>query len=547
MMPFLKLLNRQALWLWLGLLMGLVCLIAGMGLLGLSGGFLAATAIAGMSAATAQAFNFFLPAAGVRFFAMTRTVTRWAERVLTHEATFRVMGDIRVWLYARLVRLSPKQLMAYHGGDLLNRLTTDIDALNNLYQRLLLPLVAGVISYALLGFVLIQRNPALFWPWLALVLASFALMPWLAWQLGRTLAPKLVTRQTALRRELLDAVDGLEDFSLHQPAWQSQRAVIIATDHERLATQLRIQRLGSLLRAVQGFAVGLAAWAVLAIAASEPTYWLAVLVLLVLGAQDAVQALPQAWLELPGTLASSRRLQALADQDPQPAFVAQDAASLADCAIELTNVRFAHDPTFPILQDVCLTIQQGQHLALVGPSGGGKTTLMQLIARLIDPQAGRILLGGVDLRELSEPTLRKHIACAPQEGWLFTAPLAENLRLARPQASDEELWQVLEVVGLKEVVTNWPDGLKTWIEEGGASLSGGQRRRLALARALLAQAPITLLDEPSEGLDPMSEIALIQRIRSELASRTLIWVTHRTRGIAAFDRVLRIDGGGFLR
>jgi ATP-binding cassette subfamily C protein CydC len=219
-------------------------------------------------------------------------------------------------------------------------------------------------------------------------------------------------------------------------------------------------------------------------------------------------------------------------------------ASLLDFTVELSHVGFAYDPAFPILQDVSLTIRQGQHLALIGPSGGGKTTLMQLIARLSDPQTGRILLGGVDLRELSETTLRSHIACAPQEGWLFTAPLADNLRLARPDASDEELWQVLKTVGLDEIVTGWPDGLQTWIEEGGASLSGGQRRRLALARALLAQAPVTLLDEPTEGLDPVSETALIARIRQVLAGRTLIWVTHRTNTIAAFDRVLRIEQGG---
>jgi ATP-binding cassette, subfamily C, bacterial CydC len=542
MKPFLLLMNRQARWLWLGLLMSLICLIASMSLFGLSGGFLAATALAGVSVASAQAFNFFLPAAGVRFFAIARTATRWAERVLTHEATFRIIGEIRVWLYARLIRLSPRQLQAYHGGDLLNRLTQDIDALNNLYQRLLLPSIAGLISFALLGLVLMLRQATLFWPWLLLLLASFLILPWLAWQMGKQPAQAQVLAISRVRRDLLDAIDGLEDFSLHQPAWQQQRATIIEQDAARIALQMRLQRLGAALRALQFLAVGLAAWAVLGMAASEPTPWLAALVLLTLGSLEAVQALPQAWLELPGTVASAARLSALSEQTPDPAFVTSGPTPTT-FPMHLQAVSFAYDPLLPILQDATLVIPQGCHLALVGPSGGGKTTLMQLIARLIDPQAGRITLGGLDLRELDESTLRSHIACAPQEGWMFTAPLADNLRLARPDACEDELWQVLDVVGLKTMVETWPDGLQTWIEEGGASLSGGQRRRLGLARALLAHAPITLLDEPTEGLDPASEIALIARIRQQLAGRTLIWVSHRSHGNRAFDQIWRIENG----
>lgn len=542
MKPFLLLMNRQARWLWLGLLMSLICLIASMSLFGLSGGFLAATALAGVSVASAQAFNFFLPAAGVRFFAIARTATRWAERVLTHEATFRIIGEIRVWLYARLIRLSPRQLQAYHGGDLLNRLTQDIEALNNLYQRLLLPSIAGLISFALLGLVLMLRQATLFWPWLLLLLASFLILPWLAWQAGKQPAQAQVLAISRVRRDLLDAIDGLEDFSLHQPAWQQQRATIIEQDAARIALQMRLQRLGAALRALQFLAVGLAAWAVLSMAASEPTPWLAALVLLTLGSLEAVQALPQAWLELPGTVASAARLSALSEQTPDPAFVTSGPTPTT-FPMHLQAVSFAYDPLLPILQDATLVIPQGCHLALVGPSGGGKTTLMQLIARLIDPQAGRITLGGLDLCELDESTLRSHIACAPQEGWMFTAPLADNLRLARPDASEDELWQVLDVVGLKTMVETWPDGLQTWIEEGGASLSGGQRRRLGLARALLAHAPITLLDEPTEGLDPASEIALIARIRQQLAGRTLIWVSHRSHGNRAFDQIWRIENG----
>ena len=544
--PFLRLMLQQRKWLALGLALTLACLLSGLGLLGTSGAFLTGTAIAGLSAASIQAFNFFLPSAGVRFFAIARTVTRWLERVVTHDATFRLIGNLRVWLYQRLVRLSPRQLSGYHGGDVLNRLTRDIDALDNLYLRLLLPTLAALLCFALLGAVLASQAPVLLWPWLGLSLLSLIGLPWLAYRLGQSLAPRLVHTQASLRRDLLDAVDGLEDFSLHIPAWQAQRQKVLKGDQQRITDQLRMQRTGSALRALQLLGVGLTVWGVIGFSASQPQPldgpWLAALVLLVLGSLEIVQSLPLAWLELPGTLASAARLQQLAEQTPDPAYVAQGPAP-SGFDLALHDVHFAYDPLAPVLQQVSLAIAEGEHVALIGPSGGGKTSLIYLLSRLLDPQQGEIRLGGRPLPALDENTLRKQIACAPQDAWLFTAPLADNLRLACPQASDAELWEILDLVGLKTTVTAWPDGLQTWIEEHGASLSGGERRRLGLARALLRHAPITLLDEPTEGLDPASEQEIIQRIRRHLAEKTLIWVTHRATGLADFDRVLRLENG----
>lgn len=546
--PFLKLMLHQRKWLILGFGLTLVCLLCGLGLLATSGAFLTGAAIAGISAATAQNFNYLLPSAGVRFFAIARTATRWLERVVTHDATFRLIGGLRVWLYQRLARLSPHQLGAYHGGDVLNRLTRDIDALDNLYLRLLLPTLAAAASFILGGLLFAWLAPWLLWPWLALALLSLLALPWLAFYCGRPLAPRLVTLQSDLRRDLLDAVDGLEDFSLHKPAWQQQRQKILEKDAERLSEQLRLQRIGSGLRALQLLGTGLTAWSVVTLAASHPDSlsgpWLAALVLLVLGMQEVVQGLPLAWLDLPGTLASAARLQQLAGQPANPAYVAHGPLPRGH-ELALHAVDFAYEPQQPVLQQVSLTITPGEHVALIGPSGGGKSSLIGLLARLHDPQGGEIRLGGIPLPELDEDCLRQQIACAPQDAWMFTAPLAENLRLADPQATDQQLWEILELVGLKDSVATWPDGLNSWIEEHGSSLSGGERRRLGLARTLLRRAPVTLLDEPTEGLDPASEQTLIQRIRQYLAGRTLVWVTHRPAGLTDFDRVLRLENGHF--
>jgi ATP-binding cassette subfamily C protein CydC len=535
-------------WLALGLLLTWTSLLTSLGLLGLSGGFLTATAIAGLSPEAAHIFNFFYPSAGVRFFALSRTASRWAERVSTHEATFRLIGAMRVWLYQALCRLSPAQTGSLHGADLLSRLTRDIDALDNLYQRLLLPSIAAWLSLLLLAAVFAWQAPALLAPWGAFVAFALIAVPWLAWRIGGKLSPDLVAAQFELRRELLDAVDGIEDYALHAPAWQAQRQRVLQLDAVRVALQLRQQRRGAALRGLLLLSVGIVLWAVIGVLAALPSGagpdgpWLAVILMLILASLEIVQNLPQAWLELPGTVASARRLQAIADMTPAPAY-AERGPQPADAALQLDGLGFWHSPEHRLLDDVSLVIPPGTHLALLGPSGEGKSSLLDLLARLRDPREGAIRLGGVALPELDETTLRRHVACAPQEVWLFTASLADNLRLANPQADDAALWAVLDLVGLRETVAAWPDGLATWVDEQGASLSGGQRRRLGVARALLREAPVTLFDEATEGLDPAAEQALLARVRQHLRGRTLIWVSHRPTGLAEFDQVLLLEGG----
>ncbi len=546
--PFLNFMQQHRRWVWLGGGLTLSTFLAGLGLLGTSGGFLAGTALAGVSAVTAQAFNYYLPAVGVRFFALFRTFSRWGDRVVTHEATFRLIGELRVWLYRHLAARSPLQLGEFHGADLLNRLTRDIDALDNLYQRLILPLLAGLACLLILAGVLAQQSGQLLWPWLGLLLTAFIALPALAWRMGLALTPRLALAHATLRRHLLDAVDGLEDLALHAPAWQAQRTKILSADSARIQDQLRQQRATASLRALLVFVIGLTVWGALGLIATLPVEsalagpWIAVVVMLFLGVLEVIQALPQAWLDLPGTAASAQRLQQIAQTPADPAFVEQGPSPVGHDLV-LTNSQFAYDPAQPILQGIDLHLRAGEHVALLGPSGGGKTTLMHLITRLIDPQVGTITLGGIPLPQIDEPTLRQHIACCPQDIWVFNATVADNLRLADPHASDEQLWQMLDLVGLGNKVRDWPQGLQTWIEEQGASLSGGERRRLGLARTLLRDAAIILLDEPTEGLDPASEHALIAAIRTYLHCKTLVWVTHRRAGVAGFDRILRLEAG----
>jgi ATP-binding cassette, subfamily C, bacterial CydC len=320
--PFVRMFRDARGWMLIGLLLTFTSLLAGLGLLGVSGAFLTATAIAGLTPATAIAFNFFHPAATIRFLAIARTASRWGERVVTHEATFRLLATIRVWLYRRIAPLSPAQLGRYHGGDLLTRLTRDVDALDNLYQRLLLPALAAFLVLFALAALVATQNLVLVWPVALLMLAGLMLFPWLAWQRGRGLAPSLVAQRAQLRNHLLDSVDGCEDFSLHAPAWEAQRGATLRTAARWIDDQVVLQRRGAQLRALTVLAVSLAAWGALGLGASLPETltlsgpWIAAIVLLLLGTAEALQALPAAWLELPGTVAAAQRLRALSTSRP---------------------------------------------------------------------------------------------------------------------------------------------------------------------------------------------------------------------------------------
>jgi ATP-binding cassette, subfamily C, bacterial CydC len=539
-----RMLGRRRGWLLAGLGLMMLSLAAGVALLALSGWFITACALAGLG--LIAMLDIFAPGAGIRLAAVTRTVSRYFERLVTHEATFRLLADLRNHLFGRLLRLDEAQLRALGRGDTLNRLTADVDTLDHLFLGVVGP---GVSAFALT--LLAALLAALFIdPVLALAAATPLLLanPLVAESArrrGRTASRALVESLPALRREASDSLEGLTDL-LAFDLGARQRQRLEARSAELIRLQEKLQRLDALSMAGVMLAGFVAAWITLVLGIrlleagmlGGPVLGLLALGALALG--EAWQALPGAWRRLEQCRGAAARLEEIAGREPA-LVVADTPLQPSGQGLVVQRVSFGYAPERPaVLKDFSLQIAPGERIALVGPSGAGKTTLAMLLMRQLDPDEGAVTLDGVDLRELDPDALRRHIGLLPQRPVLFRDTLAENLRLARPQASDAELQAALEIAGLGGLVAGLEDGLETWIDEAGSNLSGGEARRVTLARLVLTDCPVVVLDEPTTGLDAGTARALAATLDAWLADRTAVMITHDPQLLPRYDRVVRM-------
>jgi len=531
-------------WLAAGLALAVLSLAAGVALLTLSGWFITASALAGLGLIVA--LDIFTPGAGIRLAAITRTVSRYFERLITHEATFRLLADLRVEVFSRLLQRDEIQLKSLRRGDTLSRLTADIDTLDHLFLGVAAPTLAALILSLLTSLLLALINPVLaLAPILCLVIAG-PLVTGLIQATGRRSSRQLGHALPELRGLASDSIEGLGELrALNQLDTQSEKirqtAVTITRVQQRLAT---LDALGQAVIIGLGL---LATW--LALIASlvlvqrglitAPVAGL--IVLAVFGLGEAWQTLPAAWRRLSLCRTAAERT---AEVINQPSCLPAPVQSLmpgTEYDLQVEHVHFAYSPLDPpVLEDFSLEIAQGEKLVVTGPSGSGKTTLALLLMRQLDPQSGRVLAGGIDLTRLDPDPWRQRVGYLPQKPVLFRDTLAANLRLARPKASDDELRAVLVEVGLGEFLEALPEGLESWIDEAGTNVSGGQRHRIALARLMLTDPPIVILDEPLAGLDPVTRRELAVRLNHWLAEKTAIMISHSLDHLPRHDRIIKL-------
>ncbi|MGQ9787366.1 MAG: thiol reductant ABC exporter subunit CydC [Anaerolineae bacterium] len=486
---------------------------------------------------------------GVRFFGIARGVLRYLERYLSHQVTLRLLACLRVWFYCALEPLAPARLLYYRSGDLLSRIVSDIETLEHFYLRVLAPPGVALLCALLIGVFLARYEVVAAVVVLAFLLATGTLLPITTRLLSRSPERQLTDARASLAVALVDTIQGLADLLAFNRA-SEQLTRLARLNVYLIQTQAHIVRLAALNDALGGLLANLAAAALLVVTVPLVRdgrldgVSLAVLLLATLASFEAVAPMPAAFQELEHNLAAARRLFEIIDATPAVRDVVVISPQPNDYSLEVEALRFRYVPDAPlVLDDITFHVPTGRRIALVGASGSGKTTLVNLLLRFWGYSEGHIRLGGHELRAYRAEDVRRLIGVVAQHTYLFNGTLRENLLLAHPEADEAKLWHALEVAQLAEFVHNLPEGLETWIGEQGVRLSGGERQRLAMARVLLRDTPILILDEPTANLDALTEHGLWCALETLMRGRTSIIITHRLVALDGVDEVLVLQAG----
>ena len=548
---FLKLFKPHSVWLVSGTLLSLLTTLASITLLTLSGWFISASAIAGLLVLDGNAltFNFMLPAAQIRALAITRTLGRYGERLVTHEATFRVLASIRGWFFQQLIPLVPGRLSLMRSGDLLSRMTADIDALDALYLRLLAPM-----TVALLGIIGVTVFLACYTPIISLttgliLIVASVWVPWLFNRLGQEGAEQIIVLAANFRIRNIDMLQGLSELITNQAYGRFSNTLSQFSD-----LMINTQRLNNRLSAISSIITFLLSQVSVLITLILSTLLyaeqmlsgaeVALVIFCVMAAFELVTPLPLAMQMLGKTQKAAQRIRQVADMSPTTPNPLESASLPKQYDMALDNVSFRYSEQQDwVLKNITLSIPQGSKIAVVGISGSGKTTLLQLLMRYYDPEIGQVLLNGQSLKYWHTDQLMTCFGVLSQRSQLFAASIRENLLIAKPTASVKELTAAIKAAGLEKFLSYLPEGLDTWVGESGVKVSGGEARRIALARLYLKNAPILVLDEPTEGLDSDTERDVFNALSVFANNKTVIMVTHREAGLGLVDVIYRMENG----
>ncbi|EOW6612922.1 cysteine/glutathione ABC transporter ATP-binding protein/permease CydC [Vibrio fluvialis] len=545
LLPYLKLYKKHWFGLTLGMLLAFVTLCASIGLLTLSGWFLSAAAVAGLTIAR-ETFNYMLPGAFVRGFAMGRTAGRWGERVVSHNATFKLLTDLRIFFFEKLAPMIPGRVSNLRDADLLNRLVADIDAMDHVYLRLISPVTVGVLGIAALTALLCWFDMALGLTLGSVLLVLLLVWPVMFYKLGKRNGAELTQHKAEMRVATLDWLQGYSELTIFG-AESRYRDAIYAAQEKLLANQkvnASFTGLASaLLLLANGWTLVLMLWlAADGVNGQAPDPMIALVVFATMASVELLMPIAGAFQHLGQTLTSARRLNEIILSEPDVKFPSEETRHSGQFDISFENLTFNYSGgEQPALKDVSLTIPAGNKVAIVGQTGSGKSTLIQLLCRYWDAQQGDIRIAGTRLQEWKESDLRAAISVVSQRVDILNGSLRDNLSMAKPHADDSELSAMLERVGLGKLLE--APGLDTWLGDGGRQLSGGEKRRIGIARALLHNGPILLLDEPTEGLDKQTEQQIMALFQSHFENKTVIFITHRLVELETMDAVCLIEQG----
>lgn len=543
----LRLIGKYRGWILAGVLLSFATVGSSVGLMAVSAYLISKSAIA------TEVADLNLAIAGVRAFAIARAGFRYAERYITHLATFRILTHLRVWFYQAIEPLAPARLQERRSGDLLARVVGDIETLENFYVRVVVPPLAAALATALACVILGSFHPGLGVALLAFLVLTGVVLPLLSRWLSKLPSIEMIQARSDLNAELVDTVQGMPDLlAFGQAGAHEERLLRLGQALNRCQERLAIIRglgdgLAALFTGLAGLTVLFLAIPLVNQGALHGVY-LALLPLTAIASFEAVQPLSLAFQNLEASRAAAGRLFELIDtpaavQDPVAPGPQPERFDL-----ELNKLQFRYGEGEPwALEQVSLKVPAGSCTAIVGPSGAGKSSLVNLLLRFWDYQAGEIRLGGHDLREFPLERLRGMFSVVAQNTHLFNGSIQDNLWLADPDASEEQLAAACRQARLEPFIQSLSEGYRTQIGENGLLLSGGERQRLAIARALLKNAPFLILDEATANLDALTEMAVLESLRVFMAGRTTIFITHEIRADSLLgelvDQVIRLENG----
>jgi ATP-binding cassette subfamily C protein CydC len=473
---------------------------------------------------------------------VARVVLRYGERLVTHDAMFRALGRVRVWFFQGLAHSAAGGLGLRRAGDALARLVNDVEALDGLYMRIIVPGLSAALLVPVLLVVLWHENmfaPLLVLPFYLVIALA---LPWAASRLAKANASAAAVAMAGLRNTALDALSGLREVKIFA-AEGRMLAAVQAREADVLAAQRDLARNVSGLNMLGFIAAQTGILLALLIGFISAPVAAVVAIFVLTASFEAVSAMPRAGVLLGQAQIAAKLVVEAADTQPPVPDPADPAPMPTGHAVNFEHVSFRYAPDLPaVFENLSLQLPAGSRTAILGPSGAGKSTLAGMLLKLLAPQEGKIRLGAADLAALPAEAVRGKIAYLSQNTHLFADSIRNNLTLGDPDADDAKLWAALDAAQLAETIHALPEGLDTWLGEGGNTLSGGQGRRLALARTLLSAAPILILDEPCAGLDAATEAAFFETLNQAATGRTLLLIAHRLTGAEKLDRIYRFAG-----
>ncbi|WP_428772437.1 heme ABC transporter ATP-binding protein/permease CydC [Vibrio sp.] len=545
LLPYLKLYKKHWFGLTMGMLLAMFTLFASIGLLTLSGWFISAAAVAGLTVAR-ETFNYMLPGAFIRGMAIGRTAGRWGERVVSHNATFKLLTDLRLFFFKKLAPLIPGRIGSLRDADLLNRLVADVDAMDHVYLRLISPVTVGVLGIAAITALLSWFDPQLGLLLGAILLVLLITWPILFYRLGKNNGRDLTQNKAALRITTLDWLQGYSELTLFG-AEKAYRDKIFAAQASLLQNQKVNAHFSGLAQALlmlaNGWALVLILWlAAGGVAGQAPDPMVAMMAFATMASFELLMPIAGAFQHLGQTLTSAKRLNEVILSEPTVRFSDQVSEIDQPYSVAFNNVEFCYpDSQQAALKQVNLDVAAQQKVAIVGQTGSGKSTLIQLISRYWDPQQGTVSIAGRPLTEWNESQLRSAVGVVSQRVDILNGSLRDNLTMAKADADDALLESTLQSVGLGKLLD--APGLDCWLGDGGRQLSGAEKRRIGIARALLHDAPILLLDEPTEGLDKQTEQQIMALFSKHFSNKTVLFITHRLVHLDKMDAICLIEQG----